>query len=82
MVAYDAAQEEMANEEMAAQEEIAAGDNIASAPQSYLSNIELPNSYAASIKASPERVAIQRYGTRGARYIGQVDDPTLDFEID
>ena len=76
MVAYDAAQEEMADELPAA------GDSIAPAPQSFRSNIELPNSYAESIKALPERVAIQRDRTTGARYMGQVDDPTLEVEID
>ena len=76
MVAYDAAQEEMADALPAA------GDSIAPAPQSFRSNIELPNSYAESIKATPERVAIQRDKMRGARYMGQVDDPTLEVEID
>ena len=76
MVAYDAAQEEMADALPAA------GDSIAPAPPSFRSNIELPNSYAESIKATPERVAIQRDKTRGARYMGQVDDPTLEVEID
>ena len=76
MVAYDAAQEEMADELPAA------GDSIASAPQSFRSNIELPNSYAESMKTLPERVAIQRDRTTGTRYMGQVDDPTLEVEID
>jgi hypothetical protein len=76
MVAYDAAQEETTDELPAA------SDSIALAPQSFRSNIELPNSYAESIKATPERVAIQRDRTRGARYMGQVDDPTLEVEID
>ena len=85
MVAYDAAQEAMADD--AAQEAMAdelpvAGDSIPPTPQSLRSNIELPNSYAESIKATPERVALQRDRATGARYMGQVDDPTLEVEID
>ena len=85
MVAYDAAQEAMADD--AAQEAMAdelpvAGDSIPPTPQSFRSNIELPNSYAESIKATPERVALQRDRATGARYMGQVDDPTLEVEID
>ena len=76
MVAYDAAQEAMADELPVA------GDSIAPTPQSLRSNIELPNSYAESIKATPERVALQRDRATGARYMGQVDDPTLEVEID
>ena len=76
MVAYDAAQEAMADELPVA------GDSIPPTPQSLRSNIELPNSYAESIKAMPERVALQRDRATGARYMGQVDDPTLEVEID
>ena len=61
---------------------IVAGDSIPPTPQSLRSNIELPNSYAESIKATPERVALQRDRATGARYMGQVDDPTLEVEID